>query len=319
MTPVALLAAFTLMTAAPPPDDGGGEPLPPGAPTEPYELSAWCYGALNEYLIIYDEVKPELRDIDRMFGTSVVEAEPYQSDMAAARLELHMIGGAVTDAEKASPRPIAQRGASAMRQGEGIWSIVETKSRRELARAWMLWALPDRCDSNARDLAQRSLLLGKALSYNAGPHVDAPAPAATAAAPGASALDGADTAQTAPIATPQPNAQPTAEAAPPPAAGDAAAEPPSGDMVPSPTSTAPGEAPAANMTAPNPAPTAAAAPEPSSQPPDVMSALPQSSAPVATAPTAEAPAPDAPSAEQAPPKPPAGAATGADQSQEPTL
>src|SRR5579859_5460010 len=104
MTP-ALVLAFSLMVAPPP--DGGGEPLPPGAPAGGYELSAWCYGALSEYLHIYDEVKPQLVAINKLFGEPVAEAEPYQSDMAAARKELKMIGDAVTAAEKASPKPIA--------------------------------------------------------------------------------------------------------------------------------------------------------------------------------------------------------------------
>jgi hypothetical protein len=181
MTPALFLALSLMMTDAPP-AEGGGEPLPPGAPTDSYELSAWCYGALNEYLAIYERVKPDLRDIDKMFGSPVVEDEPYQSDMAAAHDELKMIGEAVTDAEKASPRPIAERGAAAMRQGEAIWSVVEARPHRELARAWLSWALPDRCDSNSRELTQRSLLLGKALNYNASaaPAADAPAPAAAA-------------------------------------------------------------------------------------------------------------------------------------------
>jgi len=170
MTPALILAA-TLLMGQPAPDSGGGEPLPPGAPTDSYELAAWCYGALNEYLVIYERVIPDLKDMDRLFGTSVVEAKPYSADMAAAHVELKVIADSVTAAEKASPEAIAPRGLSALRQGQAIWSVAEGKSERELARAWMLWALPDRCASNARELTQRSLLFGKALSYNA----DAPA------------------------------------------------------------------------------------------------------------------------------------------------
>src|SRR5215470_9500184 len=111
---ISLVFALSLMaTAAPPPDDGG-EPLPPSAPSDSYELSAWCYGALDEYLTVYERVKPDLKAIDKMFGTQVVEAEPYESDMAAARDELKMIGESVTAAEKASPRPIAPSGVAAM-------------------------------------------------------------------------------------------------------------------------------------------------------------------------------------------------------------
>ena len=169
MTPGLILALALALANAPPPSSDVGEPLPPGAPTDDYQLSAWCYGALKEYLAIYDVVKPDLIDIDRMFGTSVREAEPYQSDMVAARQELKMIGEAVTAAEKASPQTIAPQGALALRQGAGIWSLMETKPRRELARAWLQWALPDRCDTVSRQLATRSAVLGRALSYNARP------------------------------------------------------------------------------------------------------------------------------------------------------
>jgi hypothetical protein len=179
---LALILAASLVMAAPPPDEGAGEPLPPGAPTDSYELAAWCYGALDEYLQVYDRVIPDLKAIDAKFGTDVKESQPYHTDMAAARLERKLIAESVTDAEKASPTAISERGASAMNEGRRIWSVVETRPRRELARAWMMWALPDRCDSNARELAKRSLLFGKALGYNQG-EAPAAAPAPTSDAP----------------------------------------------------------------------------------------------------------------------------------------
>src|ERR1700757_2671616 len=69
-----------------------GEPLPSNAPKDPYELAAWCYGALDQYLFIYENIIPELKAIDREFGSSVKdEARPYASDMAAAHDELKLI------------------------------------------------------------------------------------------------------------------------------------------------------------------------------------------------------------------------------------
>ncbi len=258
----ALIAAFALMTATASDQSGGGEPLPPGAPTDPYELSAWCYGALNEYLLIYDKVKPDLRAIDNEFGgDKVVESEPYASDMAAAHAELKMIGEAVTAAEQASPSPIADEGADAMREGQSIWSIAESRPERELARAWMMWALPDRCDSNARELAARSLLLGKALKYNASQHAAAPhAPSATALSAAATALpqaappapapadDAAAGSSTTPTAVvPQSDStmgdtavptDPSAPEAPPPTPADPAAGAPQSDAQPPPATSA---------------------------------------------------------------------------------
>jgi hypothetical protein len=222
--------AATLLMGQPVTDNGGGEPLPPGAPTDSYELAAWCYGALNEYLTIYDKVIPDLKDIDRRFGTPVVEDKPYNSDMTAARVELKMIASAVTDAEKASPDAIAERGRAALHQGQAIWSVAETKSQRELARAWLLWALPDRCDSNAKELAQRSLLFGRALKYNADAAPAASAPAAPAPAPGQGpTVDTIDSL----LAKSRPGAPPAASDAPAGSDAAPAADTPTAAQAPS--------------------------------------------------------------------------------------
>lgn len=144
-----------------------GEPLPPNAPKDPYELAAWCYGALDQYLFIYENIIPQLQAIDREFGSSVKnEARPYSADMAAAHVELKLIGAAVEAAERASPQVISTRGAAAVMLGRSIWAPAEEHTRRELARAWLSWALPDRCNSNARELKAKSDLLGQVLKYN---------------------------------------------------------------------------------------------------------------------------------------------------------
>ncbi len=178
--------------AAPP----AGEPLPEGAPKDPYELASWCYGALDQYLYIYDHIIPQLKDIDRMFGSSVKnEAQPYAADMAAAHDELKVLAGAVESAERASPQVISDRGAAAVILGRSIWSPAETHTKRELARAWLSWALPDACDSDARSLKSRSDLLGQVLKYNA--------PSATAS-PRAPVTTPDDTPSVVPPTTPNP-------------------------------------------------------------------------------------------------------------------
>lgn len=322
---VPFLLALTLMTAAPPPDDGDGEPLPPGAPTDPYELSAWCYGALGEYLAIYDKVKPDLRDIDKMFGSSVVEAEPYQSDMAAYRVELKLIGDSITDAEKASPDRISDRGVAAMRRGREIWSVAEQKTSRELARAWLGWALPDRCDSNARELATRSIVLGKALRYNESDKTAPPSMTPDTAPP----MSGHG------APPPRPDTISSAFAAPLPSGQAAASEPP----ATSPPVQATSEPPAALQTAPPPVQAEAPAPSqpPADRPPptDAIASEPPPPEPpaqasvTATAPdvgdtrapaqsTAETP-PPAVSQTTAPPAAATSSATDPEQPQEPIL
>jgi hypothetical protein len=113
MSASALIFTLALLAAdAPASGPPQGEPLPAGAPTEDYPLTAWCYGAMSEYLAIYERVKPDLKAIDKMFGSSQPnEPEPYASDMAAAHKDLKVLADAVTAAEKASPNPIAPQGA----------------------------------------------------------------------------------------------------------------------------------------------------------------------------------------------------------------
>lgn len=194
----ALLAAAAATSSGSPPV---GEPLPAGAPTEPYPLAAWCYGAMSEYLEVYERVKPDLRAIDKMFGSSTPnEAEPYAADMRAARGELKVLAEAVQSAEKASPAAIAPLGVEAIKAGRAVWAPAESKTRRELARAWLSWAMPDRCDSTARSLAANSALLGQALKYNNAAATPPPPsaamerpPAQAAAPPPPSAAPPADT------------------------------------------------------------------------------------------------------------------------------
>ena len=215
----ALLFALSLMAADPTnaaAPAAPGEPLPPGAPTQDYPLAAWCYGALSEYLDVYDHVKPDLIAIDKMFGSSEPhEKEPYAHDMAAARVELKLIGRSVQAAEQASPTAIAPEGVEAINKGRSIWHPAEAKTRRELARAWLSWALPDRCDANARELTAKSALLGKALNYNNPSATDAPAPTDT---PPPAADTPPPPADAPAPASPPPEAAPTAppDSTPPP-------------------------------------------------------------------------------------------------------
>ncbi|HTX49848.1 MAG TPA: hypothetical protein VME40_10710 [Caulobacteraceae bacterium] len=316
---VPFLLALTLMTAAPPTDDGDGEPLPPGAPTDSYELSAWCYGALGEYLAIYEKVKPDLRDIDRMFGTSVVEAEPYQSDMAAYRVELKLIGDSVTDAEKASPDAISDRGVAAMRRGREIWSVAEQKTSRELARAWLGWSLPDRCDTNARELATRSIVLGRALRYNQGDNA-APPPMTPETAPpmsghGAPAPPPPDTVSAA-FANPLPSGPPTQAASGPPAATEPPASgTPAGVKSEPPPAALETVAPSVETEAPGPI----EPPQPESQAQAAVSANAPDAGDTRTAAQAPVASPPPAATQTTPPAAAATGASGPDEPQEPTL
>ena len=287
--PVFLMTLAMLGADTPPaPPPTGGEPLPAGVPTDDYPLTAWCYGAMSEYLDIYERVKPDLRAIDKMFGSSEPnETEPYASDMAAARDELKVLAEAVEAAEKASPNPIAPQGVEAIKQGRSIWAPIEAKTRRELARAWLSWAMPDRCDSTARSLTARSALLGQALKYNAAPSSEAPPPAAAVAK-----AQQSEAGSTSPPDAPAPAASSPVEPAAAPATPAAQTTPPAAGA---PKTQQPETA--SPMTTDAPAPTA----KPTAEP---VPALPTPS--TTAAPPQESPSPAPTSIDEVMPKPDAG-------------
>ena len=195
--------AVAAAVAAADSDDDGGD-IPSGAPTDDYGFVAWCYGALGEYLSIYDLVTPDLKDIDKMFGTSVQEDEPYTADVAAERVALKRFGAAIEAAERASPTPIADKGVYAIQSGRGIWAAAKLQSHRRLADAWLFWGIPKRCETAAKALKTRS----------------APLPEA-ASAPSAIQLAMAEPAPTIDTLPAQPQSAPpsAAPAGPPPRAG----------------------------------------------------------------------------------------------------
>ena len=60
-----------------------------------------------------------------------------------------------------------------MNMGRSIWDPAKAQPRRQLAHAWLMWGLPNRCESTAKTLKTRATLLGQAMAIGA-PKVDAP-------------------------------------------------------------------------------------------------------------------------------------------------
>jgi hypothetical protein len=169
--------------SAPTPAVLGKEDIPPGAPTDDYGFVAWCYGALGEYLDIYETIKPELKAIDKRFGSSVNEPEPYMSDVAEEKQAMKRFSDALRAAEKASPTYITQQGVDDINKGRGIWAAAKLQPKRKLADAWLFWGLPNHCETTAQALKTRSALLGQALATNVKPDTPEPAPPAAPSAP----------------------------------------------------------------------------------------------------------------------------------------
>lgn len=138
-------------------------------PADEYGYIAWCYGALGGYIDLYDQVMPEVTRIEKAFpGPDGADAalKEYPAMRTQARADLKVYAAAVTAAEKASPRPISEYGAAAMKKGRSIWGGSDSIDKARLAQVWMSWSPPGDCETRAKALETKSNLFGQALNYN---------------------------------------------------------------------------------------------------------------------------------------------------------
>ena len=195
-------------------------------PADDYGYVAWCYGALDPYLNLYDRVMPEVTRIERAFpGPRGADADlrlyPQMRDQAKKDLALYR--AAIVAAERASPRVIGAEGAVALRKGRAVWAGAAQATNAQVAREWMGWSPPARCGEVAKTLTVRSQVLGQALVSNqeqAAPTsalatAPEPEPAASPAPEPVAATPPRPT--PAAPATPAPRPAPVAVAKPPPA------------------------------------------------------------------------------------------------------
>lgn len=206
----------TAPTASAPPPRTTPSATPP---TDDYGYVSWCYGALGGYAELYDKVMPEVTRIEKAFpGPEGVNAalKEYPVLRNQARSDLKLYRSAITAAEKASPRPIAEYGAAAIKKGHSVWGGADQVDKARLAQVWMSWSPPGDCETRAKSLETKSNLFGQALNYNVRKDEAPP--------------------ETAPVATPEPEAAPVADAAPAMAA-PVAETPPSESAAPAPMKT----------------------------------------------------------------------------------
>jgi hypothetical protein len=200
MSPIAL-ALFLFMTGqpavespAPPPEAAPAAEAPPaedrfpvGAPHEDYQFVAWCYGSLRGYLDLHDQVMPEVTRIETTFrppGRKLADDLKVYADMQKdGRVQLKTFQSAMTAAEKASLRPINTVGAEAVQKGRSIWRSSGDVKPARLAQEWMSWALPARCETTAKTLHDRAVLMGASFKVNEEPDPPAETPAAEVAPP----------------------------------------------------------------------------------------------------------------------------------------
>jgi hypothetical protein len=156
-------------------------------PTDDYGYVGWCYGALGGYVELYDKVMPEVTRIEKTFPgpdgfNAAMKEYPAMRDQAKSDLKVYR--SAIIAAEKASPRPISEYGAAAIKKGHSVWAGSEQVEKARLAQVWMSWSPPGDCDTRAKALETKSTLFGQALNYNVkkgeAPAPEAPAPEASA-------------------------------------------------------------------------------------------------------------------------------------------
>jgi hypothetical protein len=183
MAPLAFALALFLQgqpaaaEAAPAPEPAAAEERwPPGAPHDDYLFVSWCYGSLRAYLDLHDQVMPEVTRIETTYrppGRKLADDLKVYADMQKeGRGQLKTFQGAMTAAEKASLKPINALGAEAVVKGRSVWKAGPDVTPARLAQAWMSWALPAKCETVAKTLHDRAVLMGASFKVNAEP--DAP-------------------------------------------------------------------------------------------------------------------------------------------------
>lgn len=205
MAPLAFVLALFLqgqpaaVEAAPPAAEAPAaeERWPPGAPHDDYLFVSWCYGSLRAYLDLHDQVMPEVTRIETTYrppGRKLSEDLKVYADMQKeGRGQLKVFQGAMTAAEKASLKPINTLGADAVARGRSVWKAGPDVTPARMAQAWMSWTLPARCETTAKTLHDRAVLMGASFKVN---EEQEPAPPeATAPEAGASETPAADPAK----------------------------------------------------------------------------------------------------------------------------
>ena len=175
--PLASMFVLALMAAEPPaaapkaapavaaPKPVPDEPVPAGAPSDDYGFVNWCTGALSGHMTLYRVVKPELDGLPDPRPQESAALDAAQTQAGREYLELYR--KATDAAEKASPRPIGERGLSERRRGNAIWNSVRSATdRKAVMWTWLSWELPGRCETAAERLYEKSLLSAEALGID---------------------------------------------------------------------------------------------------------------------------------------------------------
>src|SRR5690606_40722511 len=114
----------------------------------------------------HDRVMPEVTRIESTYrppNRSLAEDMKVYADMEKqGHKDLKLFERAIEAAEKASVKPIAPIGASAIQKGRATWAGASNLTEARLAQEWMSWSLPVRCGPTAERLEKNAKLMGAA-------------------------------------------------------------------------------------------------------------------------------------------------------------
>lgn len=171
--------------------------IPNGAPTDDYGFVSWCRGALSGHMQLYPSVKDELHQVElekaakedaryttdaqrdaakvRRAKEATEDAKLDGEQLDAGKMYLKLYSDALDAAEAASAANLHERGVETQDAGYRIWSAARGAEPRTRMWSWIMWELPARCETAAKRLKDRSLLLGGALKGRVEARADAPA------------------------------------------------------------------------------------------------------------------------------------------------
>jgi len=113
-------------------------------------------------------VSHQVKALEETLGVRLFNREHQRLVMTEAGREyLELYRKATDAAEKASPRPIGDRGLTERRRGNAIWSTARSSTdRKAVMWTWLGWELPGRCETAAERLYEKSLLSAQALGID---------------------------------------------------------------------------------------------------------------------------------------------------------
>jgi hypothetical protein len=136
------------------------EPFPPGAPEDDYGFVAWCYGALQGHMALFETVKPELNALPDPDPKATAAADAAMLKAGAQYLELYT--RALRAAETGNPSVVKVPAADTMKVGRSIWVKAQAADPKTRMWSWAMWTLPGKCEYAAERLFETSNLAGGA-------------------------------------------------------------------------------------------------------------------------------------------------------------